>query len=211
MGKLTIRGKASMNCTYDLITLEIEFYKDGNTANAAMDTVLTQCESFLSYLNSHGVPIHQISMSHDEVERHYDEDNAEYYYTASRKIVIRMSFDMPFINMILDHIRQQDYDIAIESTYELSNEREIHDELIKQAVANSKHRAEAIAATVGKKIIGIKSVSMNTYNVDSVRYCDMLAPDSLNFEKPKSLDLSNQLAANSTMEDESVDVEWITD
>ena len=211
MGKLTIRGKASMNCTYDLITLEIEFYKDGNTANAAMDTVLTQCESFLSYLNSHGVPIHQISMSHDEVERHYDEDNAEYYYTASRKIVIRMSFDMPFINMILDHIRQQDYDIAIESTYELSNEREIHDELIKQAVANSKHRAEAIAATVGKKIIGIKSVSMNTYSEDSVRYCDMLAPDSLNFEKPKSLDLSNQLAANSTMEDESVDVEWITD
>ena len=182
-----------MNCTYDLITLEIEFYKDGNTANAAMDTVLTQCESFLSYLNSHGVPIHQISMSHDEVERHYDEDNAEYYYTASRKIVIRMSFDMPFINMILDHIRQQDYDIAIESTYELSNEREIHDELIKQAVANSKHRAEAIAATVGKKIIGIKSVSMNTYSEDSVRYCDMLAPDSLNFEKPKSLDLSNQL------------------
>lgn len=211
MGKLTIRGKASMNCTYDLITLEIEFYKDGNTANAAMDTVLTQCESFLSYLNSHSVPIHQISMSHDEVERHYDEDNAEYYYTASRKIVIRMSFDMSFINMILDHIRQQDYDIAIESTYELSNEREIHDELIKQAVANSKHRAEAIAATVGKKIIGIKSVSMNTYSEDSVRYCDMLAPDSLNFEKPKSLDLSNQLAANSTTESESVDVEWITD
>ena len=200
-----------MNCTYDLITLEIEFYKDGNTANAAMDTVLTQCESFLSYFNSHSVPIHQITMSHDEVERHYDEDNAEYYYTASRKIVIRMSFDMPFINMILDHIRQQDYDIAIESTYELSNEREIHDELIKQAVANSKHRAEAIAATVGKKIIGIKSVSMNTYSEDSVRYCDMLAPDSLNFEKPKSLDLSNQLAANSTTESESVDVEWITD
>ena len=48
MGKLTIRGKASMNCTYDMVTLEIEFYKDGNTANTAMDAVLTQCESFLS-------------------------------------------------------------------------------------------------------------------------------------------------------------------
>lgn len=90
-------------------------------------------------------------MEQDEVERQYDEDNEEYYYTASRKIVIRMSFDMPFINMILDHVRQQNYDIAIESSYKLSNEREIHDELIKQAVANSKHRAEAIAATVGKK------------------------------------------------------------
>lgn len=90
-------------------------------------------------------------MEQDEVERHYDEDNEEYYYTASRKIVIRMSFDIPFINMILDHVRQQNYDIAIESSYKLSNEREIHDELIKQAVANSKHRAEAIAATVGKK------------------------------------------------------------
>ena len=40
MGKLTIRGKASMNCTYDIVTLEIEFYRDGNTANAAMDAVL---------------------------------------------------------------------------------------------------------------------------------------------------------------------------
>lgn len=50
-----------------------------------------------------------------------------------------------------DHVRQQNYDIAIESSYKLSNEREIHDELIKQAVANSKHRAEAIATTVGKK------------------------------------------------------------
>ena len=102
-------------------------------------------------------------------------------------------------------------DIAIESSYKLSNEREIHDELIKQAVANSKHRAEAIAATVGKKIIGIKSVSMNSYGEDSIRYCDMLAPDSLRYEKPKSLDLSNQLAANSTTESESVDVEWIID
>ena len=211
MGKLTIRGKASMNCTYDIVTLEIEFYKDGNTANAAMDAVLTQCESFLSYLDNQGVPIDQIAMEQDEVERHYDEDNEEYYYTASRKIVIRMSFDMPFINMILDHVRQQNYDIAIESSYKLSNEREIHDELIKQAVANSKHRAEAIAATVGKKIIGIKSVSMNNYSEDSIRYCDMLAPDSLRYEKPKSLDLSNQLAANSTTESESVDVEWIID
>ena len=57
MGKLTIRGKASMNCTYDILTLEIEFYKDGNTANTTMDAVLTQCESFLSYLDSQGVPI----------------------------------------------------------------------------------------------------------------------------------------------------------
>lgn len=69
-----------------------------------------------------------------------------------------MSFNMPFINMILDHVRQQNYDIAIESTYELSNEREIHDELIKQAVANSNRRAEAIAATVGKK-----SLASNRY------------------------------------------------
>ena len=41
---------------------------------------------------------------------------------------------------------------------------------------------------------------MNNYSEDSIRYCNMLAPDSLNFEKPKSLDLSNQLAANSTTE-----------
>ena len=113
--------------------------------------------------------------------------------------------------MILDHIRQQNYDISIESIYELSNEREIHDELIKQAVANSKHRAEAIAATVGKKIIGIKSVSMDTYKENSIYYCDMLSPSSLNFEKPKSLDLSNQLTAKSTTENETVDVEWIVD
>ena len=65
---------------------------------------------------------------------------------------------MPFINMILDHVRQQNYDIAIESTYELSNEREIHDDITKQAVANSKRRAEAIAATVGKK-----SLASNRY------------------------------------------------
>lgn len=50
---------------------------------------------------------------------------------------------------------------------------------------------------------------MNNYSEASIRYCNMLAPDSLNFEKPKSLDLSNQLAANSTTESESVDVEWI--
>ena len=49
-----------------------------------------------------------------------------------------MSFNMPFINMILDHVRQQNYDIAIESTYELPNKREIQNERHKQAVANSK-------------------------------------------------------------------------
>lgn len=44
-----------------------------------------------------------------------------------------------------------------------------------------------------------------------MRLRNMLAPDSLRYEKPKSLDLSNQLAANSTTESESVDVEWIID
>ena len=52
---------------------------------------------------------------------------------------------------------------------------------------------------------------MNSYGEDSIRYCDMLVPDSLRYKKPKSLDLSNQLAANSTTESESVDVEWIID
>ena len=61
-------------------------------------------------------------MEQDEVERHYDEDNEEYYYTASRKIVIRMSFDMPFINMILDHVWELFGQLANETVETINRE-----------------------------------------------------------------------------------------
>lgn len=57
------------------------------------------CESLLSYLNSQDVPIHHISIREDTADKHSDENNEEWYYTASRKIMIHMNFDMPFINL----------------------------------------------------------------------------------------------------------------
>ncbi len=79
----------------------------------------------------------------------------------------------------------------------------------RRALRKTVHRAWGLTAPpVAGRVVG-RSSSLEPNS--SAHYCDMMAPDSLRYEKPKSLDLSNQLAANSTTESESVDVEWIID
>ena len=76
---------------------------------------------------------------------------------AKRRLEIRIPFNMSVINRIRQIVDENEYSIEFSLNYEMSNEYEIREELIKEALLDSKKKAEELAATLGLKVVDVES------------------------------------------------------
>ena len=66
-----------------------------------------------------------------------------------------MPFDMNFINNLNDIIKNESFVVDMNITFKLSDNKKIHEQLLEEAVLDSKRQAELIANAIGQKIVGI--------------------------------------------------------
>jgi uncharacterized protein YggE len=107
-----------------------------------------------------------IHIRENSVDRNYNDgliNNNGVSVSASREIIIRLKFDMPFINSLMDMIHKQDFSVDFDCRYVLTNQAKLHSELLKKAVADSQKKAAAIAEVTGQHIIGIDSMSCYSF------------------------------------------------
>lgn len=204
MGKLSVRGNAAKEYKYDLMIVKVYFQTHAVTSSKAMREVLSQCESFLSYLEEQGINLNNIQLGENGVEQQYDNDVMD--VEATREVRIRLPFDMTFINALMEMLEKQPYDIDFDTEYLLSNEDEIRSTLIKEAVQDSKSKAEMIADTVGQHITGIESVSIGDFTGGNPTI-DWMVQESPRMAS--DLTHSNKLSAKTVTLSESVDVTWL--
>ena len=76
---------------------------------------------------------------------------------AKRRLEIRIPFNMSVINRIRQIVDENEYSIEFSLNYEMSNESEIREKLIKEALLDSKKKAEELAATLGLKVVDVES------------------------------------------------------
>ena len=65
---------------------------------------------------------------------------------------------MEVINRIRQIIDENEYSTRFHIEYELSNEDQIREELLKEALLDSKKKAEDLAEALNMTVIGVKSV-----------------------------------------------------
>ena len=86
----------------------------------------------------------------------------------------------------------------------------LHEQLLKEAVLDSKKKAEMIASAMGQKVIGIETLNAgeryNSYDSEEKAYYDQF---SHKIGETHSCSKSNRLQAPFITEYEHVDVEWI--
>ncbi len=111
--------------------------------------------------NISGVDINQIYIDDNSVEQEYEEGVLD--LQASREFKIRMAFDMAFINYVMDLIVEKGFDVTFDCEYHIAKAVSLHEELLKEALADSKKKAESIARTMGQKIVGIDHIEHNRY------------------------------------------------
>ena len=207
MGKLMITGKAEREVYYDVVELTVTFYNDDKDSSNAIDTVIRQSEKFLSIIASNGADISKIRMDDDSLERssRYDDKKRS---SARRSFCLRYAFDMKFINSISQMIRDENFNAEIDYDYLLSNKEEIHKELLKEALEDSRKKAEMIAETVGEKITGIDEMKHESI-ATNIKYREFERGLSYMERYESESSYSDELSSPVATETETVNVTWI--
>ncbi|MCH3971675.1 MAG: SIMPL domain-containing protein [Oscillospiraceae bacterium] len=204
METIETKGYAKKEIAADVAVTEICFRTYKKSAAEAIQCVTEQCEKFLSVLEQEGFDLEELHTGGDSVDQDYDDKERE--VCAEKKVKIRMKFDMCMQNHILEIAQKYGLDVDIDSKYEVSNENVLHTELLKQAVEDSKQKAEVIAEAMGQKISGIHRVELsNEYGANKYKSFAFTDPMGEFLKKPS---LSDKLQAPIKEEEENVDVIW---
>lgn len=203
MGKLTIKGYAEREVKCDAVELTIKFYIKAKNSSEAMGKVISQSEEFLNVITSWGVDIKNIHIEKDSIDQEYDENVLS--VIAYREFKIRLDFNMPFINGLMDLIRDKGFDVDFDCDFKVSDQKTLHDELVKEALLNSKEKAESIASTMGSKITGVDKLEYRQY--DDL-YC-LYECEHFLCETHKTKKISDNLQSPLTKFSESIEVVWI--
>lgn len=205
MGKLSIVGKATHEYPYDTVEVTVSFEVHENSTSAALEKVLNQCEDFLAVMHKDGISMDSIRIGNDSVEQDYDDNKSD--VCATREIKMRVPFNMEFKNHIMTLIQDKHYDVDIDTDYSISNITEIHNNLIKEAIEDSKQKAKFIAESMGQKIIGVDSVKIGEHYDDRIDW--MVCEQERSLCSSKSLNYSNMIQSPVKKESESVEVVWL--
>lgn len=207
MGKLKIEGKVTKEYEYDVMEITVRFQVHEKSSADAIGKVTGQCEECLSILTEQGISMDDIRIGEDSVEQDYDDHELD--VCATREIVMRLPFDVSFSNYFMELIREKGYEVDLDIEPHLSSYSDIHNELLKLAIEDSKSKASFIAGAMDQKITGIDSVEIGD-RYGSSRMDWMCCEQERSFlAAPKGLQFSNKLKAPTTTESATVEVVWI--
>ena len=208
MGTLKVVGKARKEFTCDIMYIELSFKAWGDDTAQAIETSMSQCDLFLDLLEKQGIDINLIHMSNADVSQDMYDDKLE--ISSERKIELRMPFDMNAINRLSEIIKENRLKVDMDISFKLTNMLEVHEQLLKEAVLDSKKKAEMLASAMGQKVIGIETLNAgeryNSYDSEEKAYYDQFTHK---IGETHSRSKSNRLQAPLITEYEHVDVEWI--
>ena len=201
MGKLNIIGKAEKQVPCNAMEIFLTFSTYEATAARAAEKIMQNCDDFLTMLQKNHADISDISIEEVSTEKSYAK-KTEYY--AVRKIKLRFDFDMSLLNQFDIWTQQAQYDVTLESNFYLSNLAEIRKELLKEAVEDSRQKAEMLAEMMGQKITGFEEVIMDR----DFRNDDIAVACACAENVPRAKSISNVLKAPEKTESERVEVIW---
>lgn len=206
MNTIKVKGYASKTFVADKVKYEITFYTvDVNTARAS-SIVKKQCEQFLKCFREKGFDIAKFHLSSDNISiRSYDKETKK----AARTVTFESQFDPKISNLILETIKNENLTVDIETTFSLSNRKQIHRELLKEALLDSKEKAEKLAEANNQHVKYIDTVS--DYKDDIYKdeeSAPLLMGDVLGILLEDD-SLSAQLAAKKIEEHEVIYVSWV--
>ena len=170
MGKIEVRGNATRTVECDTMKLKICFNSEMNTPDVASKKAMDGCEAFLSELKSIGVDISKIALTEDSVKKSACYSRSEEYevkYIADREIEITAAFDMTLLNTIRSIANEAKSHIGFNSRFFISNEAEICQELLTEALKDAKQRAEIMAKAIDQKVVDLVSADKNDPRANS--------------------------------------------
>ena len=169
MGKIKVNGNAEKLYDPDRFVLYLEIRERGDSAAEATGCMREAVEDLLAELEKIGITAEYIRMEEDAVEersRSYSGSEEIYWYVSRRRLSIRTKPDMEIVNAVRRIIADEESDITMDLEYMVSNMEDLKKQLLKEAVADAKSKAQLIAEAMDLKLVGIESA-----DTAESRYC----------------------------------------
>ncbi len=168
--------------------------------------VMDECERFLKDAQRIGLKPEDINLAEDVVLRRNSYDKIS--RNAERELSIRTKYDMKLINAIKSILNEGKYAHSITVSMDYSGKEQLHKELLFEAMADAKEKAEELAKGLGTKIVGIEYAQDNSSYDNNVLWENLLQCLSLGEDTDDAYEESNRLSAKASSESASITIKW---
>jgi uncharacterized protein len=174
---LFVIGNAQTMVKPDKVTLSLSVETTNTTANAALNANSEAMNKALNALRAAGVKENETSTSFFNISPNYnmtDQQEGQYFpppiesrdiisYTVTNSITVD-SYNLLNVSQWIDTAVQAGVNDVSSLYFSLSDERSesIKNDLLKQAVANAKSKADIAASALGLNVIGVKSINIES-------------------------------------------------
>ena len=201
MGEITVRGHAKRSVESDRVRYNLEFEETAETLDEALGAVEKKVEAFLQEMEELGIDITKIQLDRDQSGKNWRNEKEMRSFTRSLRFLAPSS--PAFFNRVNAILQKEKIDINYYTSPLYSKEKELRNELLQEAVQDSRKKAELIASVYDQKITGIGKVSYdNVYGVFAEE-CETAVP------MMAKRNLSDQLKNGFLDYEETVYVTWI--
>jgi uncharacterized protein len=204
---IVVNGHAERSVKPDLFTLPMKLStlsKDPSTA----EQIEKQTLSLVAQLKSIGVKDEDIKVDNLSIEKEHDDNMRFVGNWYNRNITVDFDSKQNLIKFLseLDNVKN----LEISSINPgLKNIDVLKLDLMKDAVANSKHRAESLAALYGMRVLGVHTVSTTSIAGDERSYSGARTLDrvSVTGTRIRRVDAETRRPIEQVIEEGTIDLE----
>lgn len=207
MAELTVKGFAKKEVLCDWVQYIFTFEKEAKTSAEGIEAVNQEIEKFLGIMENAGVnPEEFVTGTMSSRKKYSVDDDDEFPYEACKSIYFYTELKLENSNAILQIISDNKIDVRYSEDHNPRNVEQVHRELLKMAMEDSKAKAEMIAACAGKKVIGIVKVDANIKEHEEIRSSEIERGIHYIRTVPMKAD---KLRLDTVEESEEVEVVWL--
>lgn len=210
MGEMTVKGYAERTVDCDVICYVLKFIGEGSSIPEATKRSSDELEHFLKIMEENGIGSELFELGDNSTSKKYRSDNEKQSYESNRVITVKMALNTANADAIMQYISEYQINVELTDTYSYSQKAELHKELLKEAVDDSRAKAEIIASCTGQRIKGIKSVDTDfssrekhTILEDYGEFFNMIGIKSCGTSR------AQKLSSPTITEKEEVEVVWL--
>lgn len=202
MGTIQVSGKATRKVECDLLEYTLTFTRTKSSVLLAIEAVEKDMEKTLEALKNFGVAIEHIHVEKDSVDEGYSRKDTA-VFECERKVRFRIKGDNAFTNRLMDILKNKQISALVDTNYYYSEEQKLRKELLKEALLDSKSKAELLAGANQQTVMGIEKIE------ESGRYenpVDFMCIGQEKYTERKSL--SDQLGTKELNIEAEILVTW---
>lgn len=205
MKQIKVKGYAKKEFVADIMEIRISISTRGETPSIALNKGKRETERVLQLLVDIGLDLANISMINDEVSEpsRYDDEKTFHF---EKDVSFKTNVNLEMIEKISSGIMDEEINATYTESFALMDHASAEKNVLQSALIDAKKKAEAIAETLGQKVVGIECAKCDDYN-DEENEDSMV--HKLCLCEGSGSSLASKLSPRTIQIDKSIDVAWI--